>query len=73
MICLQNLLTSLVLKNPIYTKVIDLFRAALRPRLSAFENSVDSLKDRRVWVMKQLNMTDWEIGRRIKEIQQDEH
>ena len=69
MICLQNLITSLVLKNPIYTKVIEVFRAALRPRLLAFENSVETFKDRRVWVMRQLNLTDWEIGRRIKELQ----
>ena len=69
MICLQNLITSLTLKNPIYTKVIEVFRAALRPRLMAFENSVETFKDRRLWVMRQLNLTDWEIGRRIKELQ----
>jgi hypothetical protein len=33
MICLQNLVTSLTLKNPIYTKLIEIFRAALRPKI----------------------------------------
>jgi hypothetical protein len=27
-VCLYNLLTSLVLKNPVYTKIIDLFKAS---------------------------------------------
>lgn len=29
-VCLYNLLTSLLLKNPIYSKVVDLFRTANR-------------------------------------------
>jgi len=42
--------TSLTLKNPLYTRVIEVFRAALRPRLLALEQGLDSLKDRRAWV-----------------------
>jgi hypothetical protein len=29
-VCLYNLLTSLILKNPIYSRVIELFRVAYR-------------------------------------------
>ena len=50
MLCLQNLVTSLTLKNPLYTRVIEVFRAALRPRLIALEQGLESLKDRRAWV-----------------------
>jgi hypothetical protein len=32
-VCLSNLLTSLVLKNPIYTKMIDLFRTSYRDEI----------------------------------------
>ena len=48
--CLENLVTSLTLKNPLYTRVIEVFRAALRPRINALEQGLDSLKDRRAWV-----------------------
>lgn len=68
MLCLQNLVTSLTLKNPLYTRVIEVFRAALRPRLAALEQGLDSLKDRRAWVQRQLHLSDWEIGRRIKQL-----
>jgi hypothetical protein len=45
MICLQNLVTSITLKNPIYTKLIEVFRASLKPKIQKFEASLDSLKD----------------------------
>jgi hypothetical protein len=70
MLCLQNLVTSLTLKNPLYTRVIEVFRAALRPRLTALEQGLDALKDRRAWVQRQLHLSDWQIGRRIRQLQE---
>jgi hypothetical protein len=59
------------LKNPLYTRVIEVFRAALRPRLTALEQGLDALKDRRAWVQSQLKLSDWQIGRRIRQLQEE--
>ena len=64
-------MTSLTLKNPLYTRVIEVFRAALRPRLTALEQGLDALKDRRAWVQRQLKLSDWQIGRRIRPLQEE--
>ena len=65
-------MTSLTLKNPLYTRVIEVFRAALRPRLTALEQGLDALKDRRAWVQRQLHLSDWQIGRRIRQLQEEQ-
>lgn len=46
-VCLYNLLTSLVLKNPIYTKVVELFRTAHRDIIQQIEIQIDSVYARR--------------------------
>ena len=71
MLCLQNLITSLTLKNPLYTKVIEVFRAALKPKITSLESGLESLSDKRLWVQRQLHLTEWEIGRRIKQLQDE--
>lgn len=38
MVCLKNLLTSLTLKNPVYSKVIDVFRSAFKGHLRNLES-----------------------------------
>lgn len=40
-VCLYNLLTSLVLKNPVYTKVVELFRTAHRDSLQKIEMEIE--------------------------------
>lgn len=37
-ICLENLVTSLILKNPIYTLVIDLIKVSFRGEIQLVEN-----------------------------------
>jgi hypothetical protein len=39
-VCLYNLLTSLVLKNPVYTKIIDLFKSSKDKEIEAIENKI---------------------------------
>ncbi len=36
-VCLYNLISSLVLKNPVYSKIIDLFKTAYRDYLQTIE------------------------------------
>lgn len=47
-ICLHNLLTSLILKNPVYTKIIDLFHIAHRDEIKQLEQQIEGLKAQRV-------------------------
>jgi hypothetical protein len=39
-VCLYNLLTSLVLKNPVYTKIIDLFKASKDKEIQSIEAQI---------------------------------
>jgi hypothetical protein len=40
-VCLYNLLTSLILKNPIYSRVIELFRVAYRDQIQSVELEIE--------------------------------
>lgn len=40
-ICLQNLVTSLVLKNPVYTLIIDLIKVSYRAETKLIEQQID--------------------------------
>jgi hypothetical protein len=40
-VCLYNLLTSLILKNPIYSRVIELFRVAYRDQIQTVELEIE--------------------------------
>lgn len=39
-VCLHNLLTSLTLKNPIYTKVVEVFKMAYSKQVLKFETQL---------------------------------
>lgn len=64
-VCLYNLLTSLVLKNPIYTKVVDLFRTSHRDMIQQIEIQIDSVYERRWDYAQLLGINEMEIGRNI--------
>jgi len=40
-VCLYNLLMSLVLKNPIYSRIVDLFRVSYRDELQRIEIEIE--------------------------------
>lgn len=46
-VCLSNLLTSMILKNPIYSKVIELFRTAHRDEVQQIEIQIEGLQSKK--------------------------
>jgi hypothetical protein len=64
-VCLHNLLTSLVLKNPVYTKVIELFRTSTREETLLLEAQIDALKEQRPRLSRMLGISEVEIGEQI--------
>lgn len=66
-VCLHNLLTSLTLKNPVYTKVIDLFRIAYRDPIQQLELQIEALQDQRQFLSRMLGISEVQVGRQILE------
>ena len=64
-VCLYNLLSSLVLKNPIYSRLIELFRQAHRDMLTLIEQQIEKLQGRRQEVAKWLGISEIDIGKHI--------
>jgi hypothetical protein len=66
-VCLHNLLASLTLKNPVYAKIIDLFKAAYRDSMKQIELQIESLKDRRNYLQRMYGVNEVQLGQVISE------
>lgn len=61
-VLLHNLLTSLTLKNPVYSRIIELFKAAYRDSLKQIEAQIEQLKEKRPQLLRVFGVSDVEIG-----------
>lgn len=66
-VCLHNLLTSLTLKNPVYAKLLDLFKAAYRDSMKQIEQQIEGLRDRRNYLQRLYGVNEVQIGQIISE------
>lgn len=64
-VCLYNLLTSLVLKNPIYSKVVELFKIAQRDDIQQIEIQIEKIKAQRWNLARVFDINEVAIGRKI--------
>ena len=64
-VLLHNLLTSLTLKNPVYSRIIELFKAAYRDSLKQIEAQIEQLKEKRPQLLRVFGVSDVEIGNQI--------
>ena len=64
-VLLHNLLTSLTLKNPVYSRIIELFKAAYKDSLKQIEAQIEQLKEKRPQLLRVFGVSDVEIGNQI--------
>lgn len=61
-VCLHNLLMSLTLKNPVYTKLIELFKTTFKGPMTQLENKIEALQGQRIRVSRMLGVSELNIG-----------
>lgn len=66
-ICLHNLITSLTLKNPVYSQVISIFKHAYADQMRILGEQITRIKPRRTVLAHALGVSEWQIGKKIKE------
>ena len=68
-ICLHNLITSLVVKNPVYGCIVNVMRASYSQEMNKLELEITKLTDKRSRIASKLKVNEWKIGRKILESQ----
>lgn len=66
-VLLHNLLTSLTLKNPVYSRIFELFRSSCRLPMKQIEAQLEAVRERRDQLMAVFGVNDVDIGSQLLE------
>eukprot|EP00347_Sterkiella_histriomuscorum_P004161 403361523 len=69
-VCLYNLITSLMLKNPIYTKIIDLIKRSYEDQIHLIEQQIEKVVAQRWDIARVFSINEVDIGKKIIQKQQ---
>jgi hypothetical protein len=61
-VLLHNLLTSMTLKNPVYSRVMELFKTTYKPELQLIESQIEALQPEREKLAAMLGISEVQIG-----------